>query len=45
VSLKLTRLGREALKGKKRISLTVTATFLIPHAHPVIWTGTLVLAS
>jgi hypothetical protein len=45
VSLKLTRLGREALKGKKRISLTVTATFLIPHERPVIWSGTLVLAS
>jgi hypothetical protein len=45
VSLKLTRQGRQLLKGKKRISLTVTATFAIPHASPVSWSGTIVLVS
>jgi hypothetical protein len=44
VSLKLTRQGRQLLEGKKRISLTVTATFEIPHASRVSWTGTVVLA-
>ncbi len=41
--LRLTSKGRNALKGKKRVKLSVTATFTVAHGKPVSWTSTLIL--
>jgi hypothetical protein len=44
VHLKLTAKGRQALRGQKRVKLTVKAVFTAAHGKAVSWTGTLVLS-